>query len=181
MTHLLLKGKYYYYFIIILDPKGSGFDLDMLFSQENYVAIYEATIHTKLRPQYSTCEIISVANYDVKNVVWAFQKDSEYLSLFNHYLKAMEEKGISKQILEKWESTPPTCQDLSGKPLELNSCFTGFFPLFAGGLLAIFMLVIEIFAYKSFGVDISKYYENVAADAVQMCCDNCGIDLNSNH
>ena len=27
------------------------------------------------------------------------------------------------------------------------------------------MLVIEIVANKSFGVDISKYYENVAADA----------------
>ena len=132
MTHLLLKGKYYYYFIIILDPKGSGFDLDMLFSQENYVAIYEPTIHTKLRPQYSTCEIISVANYDVKNVVWAFQKDYEYLSLFNHYLKAMEEKGITRQILKKYEFTPPTCPDMSGQPLDFNSCFTGFIPIIAG-------------------------------------------------
>ena len=153
----------------------------MLFTYEDDVAMYEPNIKTRYRPQYLDCEVISIGKYDKKNVAFAFQKDSEYLPLFNHYLKAMEEKGISKQILEKWESTPPTCQDLSGKPLELNSCFTGFFPLFAGGLLAIFMLVIEIFAYKSFGVDISKYYENVAADAVQMCCDNCGIDLNSNH
>ena len=39
------------------------------------------------------------------------------------------------------------------------------------------MLVIEIVADKSFGVDISKYYENVAADANtgQMChkCESC--------
>ena len=178
---MLLKGKYYYYFIIILDPKGSGFDLDMLFSQENYVAIYEPTIHTKLRPQYSTCEIISVANYDVKNVVWAFQKDSEYLSLFNHYLKAMEEKGITKQIMEKYDYALPTCPDRSGQPLNFNSCFTGFIPLVAGGILGILMLVIEIITNKSFDVDISKYYENVAADGNAVhTCHKCGSELNSN-
>ena len=157
--------------------------MGMLFSQEEYVAIYEPNIQTKNRPQYSSCEIIIVANYDLKNVVWAFQKNSEYLSLFNHYLRSMEEKGITKQILEKYESMPPTCPDMSGQPLDLNSCFTGFIPILAGGLLAIILFGIEIIADKSFGVDISKYYENVAADAIadQMWHNKCCIDLNLNN
>ena len=155
--------------------------MERLFTNEDDVAIYEPSIRTRRRPQYRSCEIISVGKYDKKNVVWAFQKNSEYLSLFNHYMKAMEEKGITKQILEKYEFAPPTCPDMSGQPMDFKSCFTGFIPIIAGGLLGVIMLVIEIIADKSFGVDISKYYENVAADAVQMCCDNCGIDLNSNH
>ena len=156
--------------------------MERLFTNEDDVAIYEPSIRTQRRPQYRRCEIISVAKYDKKNVVWAFQKNSVYLSLFNHYLKAMDEKGISKQILEKYEYPTPNCPDLSGQPLDFNSCFTGFFPLLAGGLLGIIMFVIEIVVYKSFGVDISKFYENVAADAnaVQMC-HNCAIDVNTNH
>ena len=104
----------------------------MLFSHEDYVALYEAFIHTKHRPQYPSCEIISVASYEKKNVAWAFPKDSEYLSLFNHYLKAMDEKGITRQILENYETPPPICPDMSGQPLDLNSCFTGFLPILAG-------------------------------------------------
>ena len=52
----------------------------------------------------------------------------------------------------------------------------------AGLLLGIIMLVIEIVAHKSFGVNISKFYETVPADAnsAQMCY-KCGIDLNLNH
>ena len=44
------------------------------------------------------------------------------------------------------------------------------------------MLVIEIVAHKSFGVNISKFYETVPADAnsAKMCY-KCGIDLNLNH
>ena len=106
--------------------------MEMLFTHEDYVAIYEPTKHTQRRPQYRSCEMISVANYEKKNVVWAFQKNSEYLSLFNHYLKVMEEKGITKLILEKYDTTPPTCPDMSGQPLDLNSCFTGFLPILAG-------------------------------------------------
>ena len=91
-------------------------------------------------------------------------------------------QGITKQILEKYEFAPPTCPDMSGQPMDFKSCFTGFIPIIAGGLLGVIMLVIEIIADKSFGVDISKYYENVDADlnTVQMC-HNCGIDLNWNN
>ena len=107
--------------------------MGMLFSQEDYVALYEPVIQTKGRPQYRSCEIISIGkSYDKKQVVWAFQKDSEYLSLFNHYLKKMEEKGITKEILEKYENLPPTCPDKSGQPLDFNSVFTGFIPIVAG-------------------------------------------------
>ena len=153
----------------------------MLLSQEDYVAIYEGAIQTKKRPQYRSCEIISVASYDKKNVVWTFQKDSEYLSLFNHYLKSLDEKGITRQILDKYTDAPPTCADRSGKPLDFKSCFTGFFPILAGGILGIIMLMIELVVDKSFGVDISKYYENIESDAnAGQMCHKCGINLNLN-
>ena len=176
-----MKSSTIYLYFIISDPEGRGLDVGLLLSQEDYVAIYEPTIQTQHRSQYRSCEIKSVAEYDKKNVVWAFQKDSEYLYLFNHYLRAMEEKGITKQIMEKYDYALPTCPDRSGQPLNFNSCFTGFIPLVAGGILGILMLVIEIITNKSFDVDISKYYENVAADGNAVhTCHKCGIELNSN-
>ena len=167
----------------ILDHKGTahGYDMDMLYAHEDEVAMYEPNLVTQNRRIYLSCEIIAIpAKYDKKQVAFAFQKDSGYLPLFNHYLKIMEEKGISKQILEKYEATPPICADMSGQALGLKNCFTGFFPLFAGGMLGLLILFIEIFAFKTFGVDISKYYENVPDEGVEMC-HNCGIDMNSNH
>ena len=157
--------------------------MDELFANEDYTAIYEAAIQTIHRPQYASCEIVTIGNYDKKQVVWALQKNSEYLSLFNHYLLTMVEKGITEQILENYEHTPPTCPDLSGAPFTLKDCFTGFIPIIAGIILAIIMLVIEIIADKSFGVDISKFYENVPADDANAGekCHKCGIDLHSNH
>ena len=96
-----------------------------------------------------------------------------------HAKKAMEEKGITKQIMEKYDYALPTCPDRSGQPLNFKSCFTGFIPLVAGGILGILMLVIEIITNKSFDVDISKYYENVDCNDVHTC-HKCGIELNSN-
>ena len=77
--------------------------MDELFANEDYTAIYEAAIQTIHRPQYASCEIVTIGNYDKKQVVWALQKNSEYLSLFNHYLLTMVEKGITEQILENYE------------------------------------------------------------------------------
>ena len=155
--------------------------MDQLFAHEVEWAIYDPNMRTIHMTMYLNCEIITIpAKYDQKQVAFAFQKDSEYLSLFNYYLKIMEEKGISKQILEKYEATPPICADKSGQALGMKECFTGFFPLFAGGILGFLMLFIEIFAFKIFGIDISKYYEKIDVDdaPVQMC-DKCRIDLNS--
>ena len=46
---------------------------------------------------------------------FAFQKDSPYLKLFNYYLNAMEEKGLTHQIKEKYKKLPQHCPDKSGK------------------------------------------------------------------
>ena len=168
----------------ILDHKAHDYDYDMLYAHEDEVAMYEPNLVTQNRRIYLSCEIIAVpAKYDKKDVAFAFQKDSVYLQLFNHYLKTMEERGISKQILEKYEATPPICADMSGQSLGLKSCFTGFLPLFVGGMFGLLMLLIEIVAFKIFGVDISKYYEKVADDeapAAVLMCHNCGINLKPN-
>ena len=158
------------------------YDMDMLLNHEVEWAIYDPNMRTKNMQRYLNCEVITIpAKYDKKQVAFAFQKDSEYLPLFNYYLKIMEEKGISNQILEKFEAPPPICEDKSGQALGLKECFTGFFPLFAGGILGFLMLFIEIFAFKILGIDISKYYEKVTVNDVSVhMCDKCGIDLNSN-
>ena len=168
---------------LFVDKEAGLYDMDMLLTHEVEWAIYEPNMITMNDQKYLSCEIITIpAKYDKKQVAFAFQKYSEYLPLFNYYLKIMEEKGISNQIWEKFEATPPNCADKSGQALGLKECFTGFFPLFVGGILGFLMLFIEIFAFKKFGVDISKYYENVAVKdvSVQMC-GKCGIDFNSNH
>ena len=48
-------------------------------------------------PEYIACEVIDVpGEYDVKPWSYAFQKDSPFLDIFNHYMKIMVEKGAAK-------------------------------------------------------------------------------------
>ena len=74
------------------------------------------------------------AKYDFKPFAYGFQKDSPYLGLFNHFLKEMREKGVLKQILNKYETGTQVCPDESGKPLGFESCFTAFLALLSGKL-----------------------------------------------
>ena len=74
------------------------------------------------------------AKYDFKHMTYGFQKDSPYLGLFNHYMKEMREKGVLKQILNKYEIGTQVCPDESGKPLGFESCFTALLVLLSGNL-----------------------------------------------
>ena len=75
------------------------------------------------------------AKYDPKPYAYGFQKHSPYLGLFNHFLNEMREKGVMKQILEKYESAAQVCPDMSGKPLEINTSFTAFILLLGESIM----------------------------------------------
>lgn len=80
------------------------------------VTFYLRNVVIESLPEYDSCEIITIpAKYDQKPNAFAFQKDSPFVKLFNYYLKAMDEKGISRQIKEKYKKLPQYCPDKSGK------------------------------------------------------------------
>ena len=82
---------------------------------------------------YKSCKMIAIpTKYNFKPYAYGFQKDSPYLGLFNHYLKEMREKGVLKQILNKYETGTQVCPGESGKPLGFESCFTAFLALLSG-------------------------------------------------
>ena len=84
------------------------------------ITIYLRNLHIESLPEYDSCEIITIpAKYDQKPNAFAFQKDSPFVKLFNYYLKAMDEKGISHQIKEKYKKLPQTCPDKSGMNIAI--------------------------------------------------------------
>ena len=69
-------------------------------------------------PQYLSCELLAIpAKYGIRSQAFAFQKNSPYLELFNYYLKAMDESGISDRILERYKPQAQYCPDKSGQPI----------------------------------------------------------------
>ena len=54
-----------------------------------------------------------------------FQRDSQYVQLFNYYLNIIYQEGISDKIFAMYESSGQVCPDLNGLPLGMNSCITG--------------------------------------------------------
>ena len=101
-------------FNLIADQRGKP---DMARGLENQpITFYLRNVVIESLPQYDSCEIITIpASYDNKPNAFAFQKDSPYLKLFNYYLNAMEEKGLTHQIKEKYKKLPQYCPDKSGK------------------------------------------------------------------
>ena len=55
--------------------------MDELFAHEDYTAIYEAAIQTIHRPQYASCEIVTVGNYDKKQA--QFDQRGSYTKLLH--------------------------------------------------------------------------------------------------
>ena len=84
--------------------------------------------------------------YDFKPYAYGFQKDSPYLSLFNYYLKDMQEKGSLKQILVAYTAQKQVCPDTSGEALNWGACFTAFGVLAFGGMIALVLFLVEFLA-----------------------------------
>ena len=106
---------------------------------------------------YINCEIVATPEkYDFKPYAYGFQKDSPFLPLFNYYLNEMKEKGILKQIQDKYEPSPQICPDYSGKSLGVGSVFVAFCVLFFGVGIAVILFGLEKLT-KSFGMKWSLF------------------------
>ena len=93
------------------------FDFDKLFSDPS-MALYTNNLAIVAFEEYLSCELLAIpAKYGIRSQAFAFQKHSPYLDLFNYYLKAMDESGISDRILEKYKPLPQYCPDKSGEPI----------------------------------------------------------------
>ena len=139
------------------------------------IAYYDNYESIAATPEYIACEVIAVTEkYDVKPWAYSFQKYSPYLEIFNHYMKLMEEKGTSHQILKKYESESQVCPDKSGSPIGFDSCCIAFLLLCGGLIIGGILLATEILISKIFRYDLSKLYERDVLRNDHIC-DNCGI------
>ena len=93
---------------------------------------------------YINCEILATpGKYKFKHLAYGFQKDSQFLPLFDYYLNEMKEKGSLEQIKIKYQSPPQVCPDYSGKSLGVGSVFAAFGVLFFGIGIAVILFGIE--------------------------------------
>ena len=117
--------------------------------QHSNVALYHHYQAIRSYPEYGKCEIIPIPRrYHFAPIAFGFQKDSPYLEIFNYYLKRMIEKGVMKQISEKYEAPDQVCADLSGLPLSFESCFIAFFTLIVGLVMGVVLMTFELIASK---------------------------------
>ena len=83
-----------------------------------------------------------------KSIAWAFPKKSPYLNIFNFYFQEFKERGIWGNIEEKYKTLTQVCPDLSGKPIDFQSCFTAFLAMFVGLSLSALIIMIEFHQSK---------------------------------
>ena len=96
-------------------------------------------IFNRNAPEYLACDVIALPeNSGLNTESYAFQKNSPYMEIFNYFLQEMKEKGVTKQILEKYKSAPQVCPDMSGQPLGINNSFTAFLLLLGENLMFIY-------------------------------------------
>ena len=94
--------------------------------------------------EYKNCEIVGTKILLASTPsTYAMQKNSPFLELFKTVFYEMRESGI----IAKWngKADPQQCPDLSGKPLDMNSCFTSFIILLFGLTIAPLLFCCECF------------------------------------
>ena len=80
---------------------------------------------------------------------WAFQKNSPLLPIFNYYLKAMDEQGITSRIFAEYGSTSQECPNYNGLPLGFDSCIAAFVVFGVGISIAAIGFIVEILIPRS--------------------------------
>ena len=148
------------------------------------IALYYNYYSLVTFPEYEACDIIAIpSKYELKQFSFAFQKNSPYLSLFNKYLREMDETGVSEKIQAKYETQDQVCPDSSGLPLGFESCFTAFLALIGGLAAGLVLFFIEFFTREilelNFSIldmyDNTKYHTGV--ENIRFCkncnCTSC--------
>ena len=121
------------------------------------LALYTIKFHIfhylfRANDAFVKCKIVATpGKYNYKHIAYGLQKDSPFLAIFNYYLDVMKEKGIFKQIQDKYEPSPQICPDYSGKPLGVGTVFVAFCVLFFGVGIASILFGLENLT-KSFGM-----------------------------
>ena len=93
-------------------------------------------------PEYKACEVIELPESIDKNAAgFPFQKNSQYLDLFNYYLLKLK-NGIIQKIKLRHQIPKPQCGEID-MSLGFKNCFTTFLPLFIGGIFGLILLFTE--------------------------------------
>lgn len=95
-------------------------------------------------PNYP-CQIVSsTKSYFRVNIAWAFQKNSQYLEVFNYQLNKLKQTGHLDRILKTLIAERPEIPCESGfQPIKIKAIFTAFIMLAGGAALAIVLSIIE--------------------------------------
>ena len=143
------------------------------------IALYYNYYSLITYPEYEACDIIAIpSKYELKQFSFAFQKNSPYLSLFNNYLREMDETGVSEKIQAKYEPHDQVCPDSSGLPLGFESCFTAFLALMGGLVAGLVLFLIEFLTREILELNFSilDKYDNTKYQTVDkniIFCKNC--------
>ena len=83
------------------DLETGVYEMEKLFEDNSHMAFYvNFGLDIETYGPYVACEIIDLpGKYNGRNTAFGFQKGSPYRNLFSYFLKYMEEKGVSQEII----------------------------------------------------------------------------------
>ena len=140
-----------------------------LLKQTIFFHIYENLNIFRGSKEFQDCLIVATeGKYNPKPVAWLFQKHSPYLDIFNFYMNEFIEKGTWNAIQSQYRDSPQICPKLSGKPIEITTCFTAFLTLIVGSSIALIIIPFEHLHKKNkFLSKVSTvFFQNIQDDPI---------------
>ena len=90
------------------------------------------------------CEVINVpSKFNINQYAFGFQKDSQYLPIFNYYLKLLDQQGTFHKLYSKYQVLPQNCQGSGGNAIGFESTLTAFLAFILGMIFGMVLLIIE--------------------------------------
>ena len=90
------------------------------------------------------CEVINVPEkFNLYQYTFAFQKDSQYLPIFNYYLKLLDQQGTFHKLYNKYQVLPQNCQGSGWNAIGFENTLTAFLAFILGMIFGMVLLIIE--------------------------------------
>ena len=133
-------------------------EVEGMLVEDDTLVYFAPVLQTVLQMPRYPCQIISIpgATYFKAALSWPFQKDSQYLALFNHLIGQLKEVGFDQRMFNGVLQSKPklACGEVSEsgfKTIQYKDIFTAFIILFAGIFAAL-----GISAYEKLNEEIRK-------------------------
>ena len=101
-------------------------------------------IFFRFTKEYLNCEVINVpSKFNINQYAFGFQKDSQYLPIFNYYLKLLDQQGTFHKLYNRYQVLPQNCQGSGWNAIGFENTLTAFLAFILGMIFGMVLLIIE--------------------------------------